>query len=190
MEYGTDNYSCPTTQKQHELSVEVNLLRQVLDGMLEVFRNNYSEITNVPKSPNDFFVMDEYGQNRHGYWTNDFHIQATSFTFTDYKEAKEFTHRVRSSLPVEVGQFISLQYNDPIQLVPILGSTCPKESLHKKVSRFSQFLGTNVDIRKNELFVKKFPDLDCIVHPSPIAESDIQNECISSGSSNKHGTMN
>ncbi|CAB4407997.1 unnamed protein product [Rhizophagus irregularis] len=248
MEYGTDNYSCPTTQKQHELSVEgvydkeelstklvvkdhnadmyrvfysrkefwefhdnvtehlrsfsevvygdlpqfprihvefgslnrisgtkiVNLLRQVLDGMLEVFRDNYSGITNVPKSPNGFVVMDEYGQNRHGYLTNDFHIQATSFTFTDYKEAKEFTHRVRSSLPIEVGRFISLQYNNPIQLVPILGSTCPKESLHKKVSHFSQFLGTNVNIHKNELFVKKFPDLDYIVHPSPIAESDIQ----------------
>ncbi|CAB5327171.1 unnamed protein product [Rhizophagus irregularis] len=264
MEYGTDNYSCPTTQKQHELSVEdvydkeelstklvvkdhnadmyrvfhsreefwefhdnvtehlrsfsevvygdlpqfprihvefgslnrisgtkiVNLLRQALDGMLEVFRDNYSGITNVPKSPNDFVVMDEYGQNRHGYWTNDFHIQATSFTFTDYKEAKEFTHRVRSSLPVEVGRFISLQYNDPIQLVPILGSTCPKESLHKKVSRFSQFLGTNVDIHKNELFVKKFSDLSCMIPSTPIAKCDIQNGCISSGSSNKHENMN
>ncbi|PKY44785.1 hypothetical protein RhiirA4_514772 [Rhizophagus irregularis] len=185
MEYGTDNYSCPTTQKQHELSVEgvydkeelstklvvkdhnadmyrvfhsrkefwefhdnvtehlrsfsevvygdlpqfprihvefgslnrisgtkiVNLLRQVLDGMLEVFRDNYSGITNVPKSPNGFVVMDEYGQNRHGYLTNDFHIQATSFTFTDYKEAKEFTHRVRSSLPIEYGEE-SLQNKD------------------------------------------------------------------------------
>ncbi|CAB5383410.1 unnamed protein product [Rhizophagus irregularis] len=134
----------------------VSLLKQILDGMLDVFRSKYSGITNVPKLPNDFVVMDEYGQNRHGYWTNDFHIQATSFAFTDYREAKEFTRHVRSSLPVEVGRFISLQYNDPIQLVPILGSTCPKELLHKKISRFSQFLGTNVDIHKNELFVKNF----------------------------------
>ncbi|RIA90146.1 hypothetical protein C1645_823709 [Glomus cerebriforme] len=149
---------------------------------------------NVPNSPNGFVVMDEYGQNRHGYWTNDFHIQATSFAFADYKEAKEFTLRVRSSLPVEVGRFISLQYNDPIQLVPILGSTCPKESLHKKISRFSQFLGTNVNIHKNELFVKKFLELDCIVHPSSIADSNTKNSCVPctqsvrSISPNVHGT--
>ncbi|UZO20440.1 uncharacterized protein OCT59_012864 [Rhizophagus irregularis] len=155
----------------------VNLLRQILDGMLVVFRIRYSGITNVPKSPKDFVIMDEYGQNRHGYWTNDFHIQATSFTFTDYKEAKEFTYHVRSSLPVEVGRFISLQYNDPIQLVPIFGSTCPKESLHKNISRFSPFLGTNVDIHKNELFVKKFPDLDCIVPSTPIADRNTKNIC-------------
>jgi hypothetical protein len=173
----------------------VNFLKQVLDGMLEVFRVKYSGITNAPKSLTDFVVMDEYGQNRHGYWTNDYHIQATSFAFTDYKEAKEFTRHVRLSLPVEVGRFISLQYNDPIQLVPILGSTCPKESLHKKISRFSQFLGTTVDIHNNELFVKKFPDSDCIVHPTPIVDNT-PNECVPStqsvlsGSSNKHGTMN
>ncbi|RGB23611.1 hypothetical protein C1646_774255 [Rhizophagus diaphanus] len=188
----------------------VNLLGQVLDGMLDVFRNRYSGIMNVLNSSNDFVVMDEYGQNRHGYWTNDFHIQATSFAFADYKEAKEFTLRVRSSLPVEVGRFVSLQYNDPIQLVPILGSTCPKETLHKKISRFSQFLGTNVNIHKNELFVKKFPELEC-AHLTPIANCDTLNECahstpkancdtlnecvqptqsVRSSSSNKHGTMN
>ncbi|CAB5384623.1 unnamed protein product [Rhizophagus irregularis] len=155
----------------------VNLLRQILDGVLDVFRIRYSRITNAPKSPKDFVIMDEYGQNRHGYWTNDFHIQATSFTFTDYKEAKEFTYHVRSSLPVEVGRFISLQYNDPIQLVPIFGSTCPKESLHKNISSFSPFLGTNVDIHKNELFVKKFPDLDCIVPSTPIADRNTKNIC-------------
>ncbi|PKY14758.1 hypothetical protein RhiirB3_508455 [Rhizophagus irregularis] len=82
----------------------VSLLKQILDGMLDVFRSKYSGITNVPKLPNDFVVMDEYGQNRHGYWTNDFHIQATSFAFTDYREAKEFTRHVRSSLPVEIKQ--------------------------------------------------------------------------------------
>lgn len=82
----------------------VSLLKQILERMLEVFRIRYSGITAVPKSPNDFVVMDEYGQNRHGYWTNDFHIQATSFTFANYKEAEEFTYHVRSSLPVEVGR--------------------------------------------------------------------------------------
>jgi hypothetical protein len=80
-------------------------------------------------------------------------------------------------LPVEVGRFISLQYNGPIQLVSILGSTCPKESLHKNISRFSQFLGTNVDVHKNELFVKKFPDLDCIVPSTPIADRNTKNIC-------------
>ncbi|PKB98170.1 hypothetical protein RhiirA5_431803 [Rhizophagus irregularis] len=101
----------------------VNLLRQILDGMLVVFRIRYSGITNVPKSPKDFVIMDKYGQNRHDYWTNDFHIQATSFTFTDYKEAKEFTYHVRSSLPVE------------------------------------------------------FPDLDCIVPSTPIADRNTKNIC-------------
>ncbi|RGB25163.1 hypothetical protein C1646_675806 [Rhizophagus diaphanus] len=243
MEYGTDNYSCPTTQKQHELSVEdvydkeelstklvvkdhnadmyrvfhsreefwefhdnvtehlrsfsevvygdlpqfprihvefgilnrisgtkiVNLLRQALDGMLEVFRDNYSGITNVPKSPNDFVVMDEYGM-------------VTGQTI--------FTYRPHHLHLQTIERLISLQYNDPIQLVPILGSTCPKESLHKKVSRFSQFLRTNVDIHKNKLFVKKFPDLSCMVPSTSIAECDIQNGCISSGSSNQHENMN
>ncbi|CAB5384678.1 unnamed protein product [Rhizophagus irregularis] len=204
MGYGTDNYSRLTTQKQHNLSVEdvsfsevvygdlpqfprihvefgslnrlpgtkiVSLLKQILDGMLEMFRNRYSGIMNVPNSPNDVVVMDEYGQNRYGYWTTDFHIQATSFTFANYKEAKEFTLHVRSS------------------------STCPKESLHKKISRFSQFLGTNVNIHKNELFVKKFLVLDRIVHPSSsIADSNTKNSCVPctqsvrSISPNVHGT--
>ncbi|CAB4473587.1 uncharacterized protein OCT59_002886 [Rhizophagus irregularis] len=168
----------------------VNLLRPILDGMLEVIRTRYSGKSAVPNSLKDFVIMDEYGQNRHGYWTNDFHIQATSFAFTDYKEAKEFTRRVRSSLPVEVGRFISLQYNDPIQLVPILGSTCPKESLHKKISRFSQFLGTSVDIHKNELFVKKFPDLDYIVPSTPVADSNTKNNCDQPNSPDTHENTN
>ncbi|CAB5185115.1 unnamed protein product [Rhizophagus irregularis] len=145
MGYGTDNYSRLTTQKQHNfrsfsevvygdlpqfprIHVEfgslnrlpgtkiVSLLKQILDGMLEMFRNRYSGIMNVPNSPNDVVA-----------WTS---------------------------------------------------STCPKESLHKKISRFSQFLGTNVNIHKNELFVKKFLVLDRIVHPSSsIADSNTKNSC-------------
>ncbi|GBB83165.1 hypothetical protein RclHR1_00010047 [Rhizophagus clarus] len=38
--------------------------------------------------------------------------------------------------------------------------------------------------------LKKFPGLECNAHPTPIADCDTQNEYVSSGSSNKHGTMN
>ncbi|RGB22676.1 hypothetical protein C1646_775709 [Rhizophagus diaphanus] len=125
----------------------INLLRPILDGMLEIIRTRYSGKSAMSNSLKDFVIMDEYGQNRHGYWTNNFHIQATSFVFTDYKVAKKFTCHVHSSLPVE------------------------------KISHFSQFLGTNVDIHKNKLFIKKFLDLDCIVPSMPIADRNTKNIC-------------
>lgn len=54
--------------------------------------------------------------------------------------------------------------------------------MHKKVSRFSQFLETNADVHKNELFVKKFPASDRI--------GNTKNNYFPSISPNVHGTIN
>lgn len=83
----------------------VNLLKQVLDGMLEVFRVKYSGITNAPKSLTDLSPWTNMVRTEMATGQQIFTYKSLHLHFTDYKEAKEFT---RLSLPAEVGRFISL----------------------------------------------------------------------------------
>ncbi|RGB23037.1 hypothetical protein C1646_677405 [Rhizophagus diaphanus] len=136
----------------------VNILKQILSGMLAEFCASYFDKANAPKDLTDLVVMDECGRDSYGFWTYSFHIQAPSFSFCNYDETICFTDKVISRLPKEIGLFVVRDPSQQVRFVRILGWSSSGETLHKKLSCYSQFLGTKVDIHRDELFVKKFLD--------------------------------
>ncbi|CAB5394964.1 unnamed protein product [Rhizophagus irregularis] len=135
----------------------VAILKQILHGILEVFRISNGDNERAPKTLEDLVLMDECGQDSSGFWVYYFHIQAPFFSFADHKEAQRFLSNVLLNVPPEVRLFIKKDYSHPVHFVRTMGSTFPGETLNKKISAYSRFLGTIVEIDRNSLFVKQFP---------------------------------
>ncbi|RGB23533.1 hypothetical protein C1646_806326 [Rhizophagus diaphanus] len=132
----------------------VNIIRQLLSGMLEEFRNGYGDCANIPKSLSNLVVMEESGQNTLGVWSYNYHIQPTTFYVANYKKAKKFAYNVQRRMLRDIGYSFDPCYLNSIQYVRILGSTYLKQPLHKKISPLSRYLETAVDIHRDNLFVK------------------------------------
>ncbi|CAB5185064.1 unnamed protein product [Rhizophagus irregularis] len=74
-----------------------------------------------------------------------------------YTETKKFTELLIKSLPRDIGLFVLRLPDEPFHFVRIVDSASPDQKRHKRISPYSQFLGTNVDVNKRRLFIKKFP---------------------------------
>ncbi|PKC02222.1 hypothetical protein RhiirA5_381123 [Rhizophagus irregularis] len=149
------NFASPSTFPGTKL---VGIIREILDGMLKLFLTNYGDNENIPRALNDFVVMDDCGRDDEGLYVYSFHIQSiTSFFFADYTETKKFTELLIKSLPRDIGLFVLRLPDEPFHFVRIVDSASPDQKRHKRISPYSQFLGTNVDVNKRRLFIKKFP---------------------------------
>ncbi|RIA87118.1 hypothetical protein C1645_740346 [Glomus cerebriforme] len=156
----------------------VKILRNILDAMLEEFNTfQYKDQTHVLKDSSDLVIMDECGEMRNGIWRYSFHILAPIYKFQNFDASDEFTNQVISRLSKEISLLVSQLTNQPVHFVRTLGSTIPGETLHKKISPFSQFLRTNVDIDRNLLFVKSFPPEEAEENSRPLVDTG----CIQTG---------
>ncbi|CAB5383384.1 unnamed protein product [Rhizophagus irregularis] len=136
----------------------VKILRTILDAMLETFRTHYTDYTNiacVPSTLDDFVVMDEIVQ-KDGEWHYFFHIQATSFYFPRYFYCMDFREKLCAYLPSPISSLISRPDNYIFQLVGISGSYLLSLENYKRITPYSQFLGTNTTVNRNELFASRF----------------------------------
>ncbi|RGB26439.1 hypothetical protein C1646_770426 [Rhizophagus diaphanus] len=161
----------------------VNIIRQLLSGMLEEFRNGYGDCTNVPKSLSDLVVMEESGRNTLGVWSYNYHIQPTTFYVANHKEAKKFAYNVQRRMPRDIGYSFDPCYLNSIQCVRILRSTYLKQPLYKKISPLSRYLGTAVDIHRDNLFVNKSLIVDYIDNSGPTINNNVKVDCVLSISS-------
>ncbi|GBC32021.1 uncharacterized protein OCT59_012842 [Rhizophagus irregularis] len=145
----------------------VEILRTILDVMLKIFRTHYTDyanMANIPSALNDFVIMDEIVQ-RDGTWYYYFHIQTTSFYFPSYYYCADFREKVCDSLPIHISSLITRPTDYIFQLVGISGSYLLSLENHKRITPYSQFLGTNTSVDRNNLFVSCFsPKHDVNAH--------------------------
>lgn len=133
----------------------VDMLKNILSGMLDVFRTGYSECMNTPRCLADLVVLDEHGQNSNGKWDYHFHIQAPFFSFRDYEETRGFTCKVISCSPSFIGKLITLPDAEIAHFFSIFGCVLPGMN-NFCISHYSRFLDTRTSIHQNDLFVKFF----------------------------------
>lgn len=149
----------------------VNILKQVIRGILDEFIASYHDTVGLPKTPKDLVVMDECGKSTRGLWLYSFHIVAPSFTFANYDEANAFIDKVLLRVPKNIRHCVIPSYDQHVDFVRILGSTYLEDKRNKKISPFSRFLGTNVDTHRNDLFIHKFSK--CTDRTVMSAEDDV-----------------
>ncbi|CAB4405375.1 unnamed protein product [Rhizophagus irregularis] len=140
----------------------VNIIRQLLSGMLEEFRNGYGDCANVPKSLSDLVVMEESGRNTLGVWSYNYHIQPTTFMW--------LTTKKRKSLPI-------MSKGGCLEILATLST--PAILILYNV----RYLGTAVDIHRDNLFVNKSLIVDYIDNSGPTINNNVKVDCVPSISS-------
>ncbi|PKC17417.1 hypothetical protein RhiirA5_369034 [Rhizophagus irregularis] len=151
----------------------VGILRTILDTVLELFRTDYQDIVRVPSSLDDMTVMDEIVQND-GTWSYFFHIHTPAFYFPSHSYV-EFLERLYTSLPFNIRPMVSRPSSHPYQLVGIFGSFSLSIHDPKRISPYSQFLGTRTSVERYNLFVTRFS-----VTQDPASSVPLKLKCLGS----------
>ncbi|RGB27842.1 hypothetical protein C1646_673695 [Rhizophagus diaphanus] len=121
----------------------VEIVRTVLNTMIEIFHTHYTNYINiapVPSTLDDFVVIDKILQ-RDGEWYYFFHIQATSFYFPCYLYCSAFRKKLCASLPLPISFLIYCPEDYIFQLVGISGSYLLSLEDKKRISPTVSFLG-------------------------------------------------
>ncbi|CAB5383382.1 unnamed protein product [Rhizophagus irregularis] len=157
----------------------VEILRTTLGTMLAIFRTDYTDYTNIARVPStldDFVVMDEIVQ-KDGTWHYFFHIQATSFYFPNYSYCEDFRERLCDSLPNDISLLITRPTIYIYQLVGISGSYLLSLDNHKRITLYSQFLGTSTSVNRNDLFVSRYSAMHDPSTYAPLCRKNIEQRC-------------
>uniref|UniRef100_U9SR45 Uncharacterized protein n=1 Tax=Rhizophagus irregularis (strain DAOM 181602 / DAOM 197198 / MUCL 43194) TaxID=747089 RepID=U9SR45_RHIID len=143
----------PDKSEKEELSIEEVYDKTALSGPMLVVKNHIEDCYKVYGSRKTFWkIYSSLSLERRC-----FSESITSFFFADYTETKKFTELLIKSLPRDIGLFVLRLPDEPFHFVRIVDSASPDQKRHKRISPYSQFLGTNVDVNKRRLFIKKFP---------------------------------
>ncbi|RGB36251.1 hypothetical protein C1646_783865 [Rhizophagus diaphanus] len=136
----------------------VEILRTTLDAILQNFRTHFTDYTNispVPSTLDDLIVMDKI-VHKNGTWHYFFYIQTTSFYFPSYYHCTDFCERVCASLPDHICSLVTRPTEYTFQLASITGSYLLSFDNNKRITPFSQFLGTRTSVNRNDLFVSRY----------------------------------